>query len=362
MMSMFEKKMQVLELILCLFRKTNRIPPHVFGSNSIKNIVIINNKRLGDFLFCTPAIRAIKEQSPKSNIIVVTSKQNAGLIGETEFIDEVYFMENSFSDAIKVGRKLHSRRPEVGIVFHSKSPYDLIALTITGAYCLLKHYFGNERKVLLNVCDSYVFGGGLPPVINDLELVKKLGFVSEAPEMFFPSKVPAKKTQKLRVGIQLGASGKDRFFPAKTASEVVQIIITEHPEMEFYLFGVQQEAVLGDELSEMLDMGSKSNVFNLIGKTSINQLAEEINNVAVLITPDTGCLHIATALKTKTVSLFVQRQKNASVPQQDPEKHRVLYAADYSRPDNAFNDGSRLASIPAEKIVESVMVLMDVEN
>ncbi|WP_435927449.1 glycosyltransferase family 9 protein [Dryocola sp. BD613] len=350
--------MKVFEFILCSLRKKKRMRPEAFSSQPIKNIVVINNKRLGDFLFCTPAIKTIKEHSSASKIIVVTSKQNAGLIGDTEFIDEIYFMENTLSDALTIGKTLRSLNPEIGIIFHSKSPYDLIALTVAGVNCLLKHYFGNERKALFKVCDGYVVGGIMPPVINDLELVRMLGFSSPVPEMFFPSKVSAKKTQQLRVGIQLGASGKDRFFPAKTAANVIHMLLTCYPEMEFYLLGVKQESALGIELLNSLDEKTKANVIDLIGKTSILQLAEQINDMAVLITPDTGCLHIATALKTKTVSLFVYRQKNASVPQQDFKKHKTLYACDYPLYDSTLNDGSRLATIPAEQIVKSVVTLI----
>jgi ADP-heptose:LPS heptosyltransferase len=359
---MFEKKMKILGFILCSLRKKKRMPPETYIDKTIENIIVINNKRLGDFLFCTPAIKAIKEKNPKSKIIVITSKQNSGLIGETDFIDEVCFMGNTIYDALVLGRKLRSYNPEVGIVFHSKTPYDLIALTMAGVTCILKHYFGNERKVLLNVCDGYILGGTMPPVINDLELIKKLGFSSLAPEMFFPSKLSAKKTQHLKIGIQLGASGKDRFFPAKTAANVIHRLLSIYPQMEFYLLGVKQESALGNDLLNSLTEDSKCNVIDLIGQTSILQLAENINDMAVLITPDTGCLHIATALKTKTVSLFVKRQKNASIPQQDFEKHNVLYACDYSQLNKKERDDSLIASIPAEEIVKSVMVLIDKKN
>ncbi|MCT4716760.1 glycosyltransferase family 9 protein [Enterobacteriaceae bacterium H18W14] len=357
-MSMLEKKMKVLEFILCLFRKKTRMSPEKFITTPIKTIVIINNKRLGDFLFCTPAIRILKENNPSSKIVVVTSKQNSGLIGETKFIDEVFFMENKFIDAVNIGIKIRRLHPELGIIFHSKSPYDLIALTITGVSCLLKHFFGNEKKAFLNVCDGYVLGGVMPPVINDIELVKKLGFISQTSEMFFPSKISIKQTGRLQIGIQLGASGKDRFFPVTAAREVIYTLQSNYPEIEFFLFGVKQEIPLGNELTEMLDTESRNNTFNLMGKTTIKELAEQINNMTVLITPDTGCLHIATALKTKTVSLFVQRQTNASVPQQDPDKHIVLYASDYLQEKLMLNDRSKIAAIPANEIVKSVTTLI----
>ncbi|MBA1060985.1 glycosyltransferase family 9 protein, partial [Escherichia coli] len=91
-----------------------------------------------------------------------------------------------------------------------------------------------------------------------------------------------------------------------------------------------------------------------IGKTTLHELAILINNFTVLITPDTGCLHIATALQTKTVSLFTEKQQKASIPQQDTELHQVLYASDYVLERNA-NNKSKLTPIPTSEIVAATI-------
>lgn len=359
-MSTFERKMKLLGGILNFFRKKNRISPSKIHVPKIKTIIIINNKRLGDFLFSTPAIRALREANPSANIVVITSKQNAGMFGKNPFFDKVIFMENCLKDAVKTGMELRSLQPELGIIFHSKCPYDFIALTISGVQCLMKHYFGNERKVLLTVCDNYVLGGNLPPVQNDLMLIEKLNVKSSNKDMFFPAPVSNKQEPThFKIGLQLGASKADRYFPISTASELISNIYAFEPECEFHLIGTPQEVMLGDKLIDIVKDECKTNIVNHIGKTNLHQLAEIINNLSILITPDTGSLHIATALKTKTVSLFYLKQSNANTPQQDDHLHRVLYASDYSNENQSLNETSKLSPIPARAMIDAVTQLWD---
>ena len=354
-MSTFKTKMKLLGGFLSFLRRGKRVSPAVFDITSAKNIVIINNKRLGDFLFCTPAIRAIHEANPSANITVVTSHQNTDLIGETPFINKVLLMGNSVKNAVTTGRTLRLLQPELGIIFHSKSPYDLIALTLAGTQCVMKHYFGNEKKVLLNVCDGYVFGGEKAPVQNDLALVAQLNVVSENKDMFYPAMIAPKTSESMSVGIQLGASGVDRYFPVEKAIQVIMKIHQALPECEFHLLGAGQEVSLGKMLTDGLSNECSSKVVNHIGKTTLHQLADIINDLSILITPDTGCLHIATALKTKTVSLFVKRETNASVPQQDSHLHTILYASDYIDEISTQSKSNKLDKIPAEVIENAVM-------
>jgi len=349
-MSAYKVKMKVLSFFINVFRNRNRVSPDRINFLKVKTVVIVNNKRLGDFLFCTPAIKALKDASPNVRLIAVTSLRNKELIMGCPYIDDVKYMNESIVDSIRVGRELRKENPELGIIFHSKSPYDIVAMTFAGVSCLMKHYFGNERKVLIDSCDAVVIGGVYPPVQNNLSLVGQLGVNTDNKTMFYPSPVEGKSSVGVNIGIQLGASGADRYFPVEMAAQVVEAISREFPECKFHLIGAKNESSLSDGLYGALNSELSAKIVDHIGKTSLRELASLINNFTVLITPDTGCLHIATALQTKTVSLFVIKQQKASVPQQDPDLHQVLYASDYAS-DTVVNKVSKLSSIPVGDIV-----------
>lgn len=351
---LFKVKMKALEAMVSLFRKRVRVSPSELNFPQVKTVVVMNNKRLGDFLFCTPSIKALKDASPNVKIIAVTSHANKDLIIDCPYIDEVRYMGENMKEAIRVGKELRKVAPELGIIFHSKCPYDIVVMTLAGVSCLMKHYFGNERKVLTKACDGIIMGGVYPPVQNDLSLVKMLGVETAGKTMFYPSDVGEKIKKGLNVGIQLGASASDRYFPAQIAAQVVDSISKDYPQCTFHLIGTKGEINLSKEFYKVLRPELVGKVVNHIGKTSLRELASLVNNFTVLITPDTGCLHIATALKTKTVSLFTVKQQKASIPQQDTELHQVLYASDYVGNEISGNK-SKLSCIPSQEIIAATI-------
>ncbi|EHF4961244.1 glycosyltransferase family 9 protein [Enterobacter hormaechei] len=350
----FKIKMKALEVVVNLFRQRVRVSPDKINFSQVKTVVVLNNKRLGDFLFCTPAIKALKDANPQVRVITVTSHSNKNLIMDCPYIDEVRYMGESMKEAIEIGKELRKEKPELGIIFHSKCPYDIVAMTLSGVACLMKHYFGNERKVLIKACDAAVMGGVYPPVQNDLSLVKMLGINTEGKKMFYPSDVGDKTNTSMSVGIQLGASASDRYFPAHIAAQVVEEISNHYPQCVFHLIGSENETGLSNDFYDVLKPELAGRVVCHIGKTTLHELAILINNFTVLITPDTGCLHIATALQTKTVSLFTEKQQKASIPQQDTELHQVLYASDFVLDRNA-NNISKLTPIPTSEIVAATI-------
>jgi hypothetical protein len=73
------------------------------------------------------------------------------------------------------------------------------------------------------------------------------------------------------------------------------------------LFGSGSETALGREIGAALTCRPdlvESHFFDMIGSTTVNQLAALIERCNLLITPDTGTMHVATAVGTRVVALF----------------------------------------------------------
>ncbi len=62
-----------------------------------------------------------------------------------------------------------------------------------------------------------------------------------------------------------------------------------------------------------------------IGKTGLQGALTLISSLDVLVTGDTGPLHLAVALKTKTISLFVTANPRSTGPIQDQQLHRIIH-------------------------------------
>ena len=71
--------------------------------------------------------------------------------------------------------------------------------------------------------------------------------------------------------------------------------------MEWVLFGAPGEAgAMGEQLSSMLRVKH----LNLVGKTSLDDLIHCLRECTLLVSNDTGTMHLAAALGVPTVSIF----------------------------------------------------------
>ena len=70
--------------------------------------------------------------------------------------------------------------------------------------------------------------------------------------------------------------------------------------MQWILFGTAGDAAVGFEVAEKL--GAKC--VNRIGQTTLKKLIEELHDCDLLLTNDTGTMHLAALLRVPTVSIF----------------------------------------------------------
>ena len=359
-MSFANFRMKMIEKLLLACKKKPKKNAAPLNSIDFKRIVVISNKLLGDFLFCTPAIASLKEKYPGAEIMAVLSGKNRNIVGECDYIQHVVYMENNLSSVIKALPEIRKFKPELAVIFHSRTPYDIVAATFAGCRYIVKHYFNNDVKKLIPLCDISVIDETSTPVINHLSLVKALGCDTHDKKMFFPCPVECiKNDSQLNIGFQPGASKSNRFLPTSLTSPLVAELLKRFPDCQIHLFGAPHETALGDAFIAPLSEEQAARVVNHIGKTTLPQLAHQLKVLDLLITPDTGTLHVATALQVKTVSLFVQRRSNGCEPVQDLHLHRILYAADFNALALDRRYPTPLAFIPCEQVLEKVTELID---
>ncbi|MEX5897674.1 glycosyltransferase family 9 protein [Proteus vulgaris] len=122
--------------------------------------------------------------------------------------------------------------------------------------------------------------------------------------------LPCEITQLIKnenniVGFQMGASTKERRWPIKYFVELAQKLIENDPSLQVKLIGSPRELELPEAFFVLLPEQYHNNIENLVGKTSLPDLLSQIKIMDVLVTGDTGPLHLAIALQIPTVSLFV---------------------------------------------------------
>ena len=124
------------------------------------------------------------------------------------------------------------------------------------------------------------------------------------------------------VGLQTTASRRYRVWPAEKFVALGKMLLDKHPSMVLLLLGAKSELRYTKDIVKNISRGSR--VINLAGEYQISELPAILKTFDLLVSNDTGPLHVAIAVGTPTVSLFVPSRVEHTGPYQDLYKHKVI--------------------------------------
>lgn len=292
-----------------------------------KRIVVYSTTALGDFMFNTPTMRALRQRYPDAHITLVAGTVNYAMVKDYSCFDEVIFWNNKFRDMMQAVCKIRKHKPELAVILHGHLPYDILSAVLAGCQYILRDNYLTLPKEL----DSWViscslnFSGHL--IQRKLDLMQFLGGDTSKIEMEIPCSFErlAKPVGRIRIGFNMGASTRERCWPVSYFTELAKRLIDSHDDKcEIVIIGSRADRELADTLLAGLNSDQQQRVSNYVGKTSLPQLIGVIDSLDVLLTGDTGPLHLAVALKIPTISLFVTASPKFTGPYQNKELHHVI--------------------------------------
>jgi len=307
---------------------------------SYKNILVIRADNLGDLLMSSPAIRALKE-TYHSNITVLTSAMATGIALLIPEVDDVITYDlpwiksnnaiaaETITEIVKIIKQLKFDAAFIFTVF-SQNPLPAAMLAymaqipVRVAYCrenpydLLTHWLPDK--------EPYTFIQH--QVERDLKLVEFIG--AQTSDKKLSLKVPPEAGEKTKEtlegsGVDLsklwlifhaGVSEKKREYPKELWIEAAKTMIEEHGYQVLFT-GSSSEKSITDELALKTGKGS----FSLGGILKLDEFIALIEKAPVVVSVNTGTIHIAAAIQTPVVVLYAQTN-----PQHTPWKvpHTIL--------------------------------------
>lgn len=127
------------------------------------------------------------------------------------------------------------------------------------------------------------------------------------------------------VGVHPGASVRFRRWPPERFAEVADLLVARHGAT-ILVTGVADEAGLAAEV--IACMAHADRAVNLAGRTSLGGFAALVRRMTLIVTNDTGSVHLAVATRTPSVVVFglASEATQWSVP--DPALQRAILAPD----------------------------------
>ncbi|HEY2810027.1 MAG TPA: lipopolysaccharide heptosyltransferase II [Rhabdochlamydiaceae bacterium] len=285
-------------------------------SEKVENIIVRMPNWIGDLVMATPILSDLRKAYPAARITAMCRSPICELLKEDPEIDELF----CFSKTSVFGRR--SERRNI-IEKLRQGHYDLgILLThsFSSAWWFwvgrVRHRLGyecNGRKWLLTHSTSFPANIqnqhlvvtykilleqlGIPVSATAPRLYLSANEIEEARVLLRQSGVPE---QAPLIGINPGATyGSAKCWLPERFREVVERLLSDK-DMYIVFFGDQATVALCKEICR----GLPSRVINLAGLTALRELASLISHCDVLLTNDSGPMHIADALGTTLVALF----------------------------------------------------------
>lgn len=305
-------------------RRTNvknldKLTPHA--------VVIFSTTALGDYLMNTPAISALKSRFPDAEFTLISSHKNLQMVKGYDWYHQVIPWDNKIMHIIPLIRALRRSRPELCVILHSHYPYDILAAVLSGCDVIFRDCYAKDGAHFNRYLDAWSGEFDGHTIARKLKLIEGLGCRQASPEMHLPAvcRVSHAENKRVRVGFQLGASRDVRRWPVEQFSRLAELLLTYYPQMQLITTGSPAEKVLETAFLERLPEKYHSAVECYAGKTELNDLMALVLSLDLLVTGDTGPMHIAIAGKIKTVSLFATASPDFSGPYQDNDRHCIIH-------------------------------------
>ena len=284
-----------------------------------KNILVVRTDRMGDMILTIPAMRALKERFPQSRLSVWVSQSTRDLVDGLPFIDEIIVQDlyRGWRGYLTLISTLRRKKFDLVIVYHTKQKTNMacflagipVRLGYLNKKCgfLLTYPVKDERQLGIKHELDYCLDLLRPLGIHHADPRLEVPFNSAA-EAWARDFVAALSGAGPLVALHPDASCSTRHWPLNSFAEVSKRLAAECNARVVIVGGPTTKEfakqIPGQDLS---------------GQFTLAQLVAFLKHCSLLISNDSGPVHIAAAVGTPVISLFLRRQ-----PGINPERWRPL--------------------------------------
>lgn len=259
--------------------------------------LIIRFSSIGDIVLTSPVVRNLKQQVENVEIHYLTKPQFKAILENNPYIDKVHILDNSFTETVK---NLKYEHFDYIIDLHKnlrtarfKNKLKIISFSfnkLNWEKWLLVNFKKNKMPNL-HIVDRYLDTLNVFDVKNDQ---KGLDYFIPERDVVDVSKI-SNELANGYVGVVVGA-----FHNTKKLTKEKLIAICTKIDKPILLLGGPDNKEEAEEIKNAV--GDK--IFNTCGQFNINQSASLVKQANVILTPDTGLMHIASAFKKKIISVW----------------------------------------------------------
>ena len=259
--------------------------------------LIIRFSSIGDIVLTSPIVRCLKKQMPDAEIHFLVKDSFRSVVEHNPYIDKIHVLAHSWELMIE---ELKTEGYDYIIDLHNNTK----TLRVKNAlkkksfsfYKLnIQKYFYTALKInmlpRMHLVDRY------------FKTVESFGVKNDGAGLdYFISKTEGTKKEDIPashhagyIACVIGAAHFTKRWPVHKWKEFCSAM--DHP---IVLLGGKEDAANGDEIASV----DKAKVYNACGKFKLNESADLVRKAKLVITNDTGLMHIAAAFKRPIISIW----------------------------------------------------------
>jgi ADP-heptose:LPS heptosyltransferase len=263
----------------------------------LEKILIIRLSSIGDIVLTTPVVRCIKKRYPDCELHYLTKNSFASILRENPYLDKVIAINEKIGEVIAGLRMekydhivdLHKNFRSLKVRLNLGVPSSSFPKLNFKKWVLVQ--FKINKMPDIHIVDRYFKAVDALGVENDF-----LGL-----DYFIPEKdkvditVLPGKHQNGYIGLVIGGKHATKQMPAEKIITFCKLI-----DFPVVILGGPEDKAEAEKICSAVG----DHVFNACGKFNLNQSASLVEQAKLIITNDTGLMHVAAAFEKKIISVW----------------------------------------------------------
>jgi len=295
-----------------LRRQVRRRPPQSladFDPGKVRRVLLLNATALGDLLFSTPALRALKETYPHWQLHLMVNPRFRELVAHNPYLSRLWLYPGRGLGLFRLMEEMRGQGYDLVIILHGNDPEATLIAWAAGAAFII----GSAKSPL-----SFAYGARVShPDLYEHAVERRLDYVrlvgADTPERSLDLFVPPGEVDRAGdiLGAHFGArpqllvafhptgSAAYKWWPLASYVAVGEFLYERYQASFLIVSGAQDRAV-----AEALAAGLPGPSLVTGGRHSLLTVAALLSHCRLLVANDSGPLHMALALKVPSIALI----------------------------------------------------------
>jgi lipopolysaccharide heptosyltransferase II len=314
--------------LLAHYKRGIYLPPGISASDLKPfRILIRSSNWLGDAVMSVPAVSAIKNGRPDVHVTIAAPDKIAPMWKLIPEVDAIIPL--SEGSLLPVVRQLRQQMPFDAAILFPNSLRVALETWLSGIPRRVG-YRGHCRSWLVNQIVREPRKPGPPEhhSLRFLRIARECGAETEKTsnvqlrklsragcptlnvQLSDSDQLSTINHQPLKIGLCPGAEygPAKRWLPERFAEAVVKI--TAQSSAQWILLGTKKDAAIGEQIAAAIG----DHCVNRIGQTTLDQLIDELRRCSLLLTNDTGTMHLAALLGVPVAAVFGSTEPRLTGP------------------------------------------------